>query len=131
MARKQPQFKQTHQQHNLDRWFSERQRVFVYHYLYQPQFGPPYQWQDLSGTHCQYRGWLHLSNWHRGEIWTYPTQKHLMLVQMLVPRDSMITRADWQRTKKENQQKDRQWQQEIRSLIKKNRETYTWWGEER
>jgi len=43
----------------------------------------------------------------------------------------MITRADWQRTKKEDRQKDRQWQQEIRSLIKKNRETYTWWGEER
>jgi hypothetical protein len=72
-----------------------------------------------------------LSNFHRGEIWTYPTQKHLMLVQMLVSKDSMITRADWQRIKKEDQQKDRQWQQEIRALTKKNRETYTWWGEER
>jgi hypothetical protein len=103
----------------------------MYHYLYQPQFGPPEQWQDLAGTHCQYRGWLHLSNWHRGEIWTYPTQKHLMLVQMLVTKDSMITRADWQRIKKEDQQKDRQWQQDIRALTKKNRETYTRWGEER
>jgi len=114
-----------------DTWFHQRQRVFMYHYLYQPQFGPPEQWQDLAGTHCQYRGWLHLSNWHRGEIWTYPTQKHLMLVQMLVTKDSMITRADWQRIKKEDQQKDRQWQQDIRALTKKNRETYTWWGEER
>jgi hypothetical protein len=43
----------------------------------------------------------------------------------------MITRADWQRIKKEDQQKDQQWQQEIRALTKKNRETYTWWGEER
>jgi hypothetical protein len=103
----------------------------MYHYLYQPQFGPPQQWQDLAGTHCQYRGWLHLGNWHRGEIWTYPTQKHLMLVQMLVTKDSMITRSDCQRIKKEDQQKDQQWQQEIRALTKKNRETYTWWGEER
>jgi hypothetical protein len=114
-----------------DPWFRQRQRVFMYHYLYQPQFGPPVQWQDLAGTHCQYRGWLHLSNWHRGEIWTYPTQKHFMLVQMLVTKDSMITRADWQRIKKEDQQKDQQWQQQIRALTKKNRETYTWWGEER
>jgi hypothetical protein len=54
-----------------------------------------------------------------------------MLVQMLVSRDTLITRADWRRLKKENQQKDWQWQQEIRTLIKKHRETYTWWGEER
>jgi hypothetical protein len=54
-----------------------------------------------------------------------------MMVQMLVTRDTLITRSDWQRLKKENRQKDRQWQQEIRSLIKKHGETYTWWGEER
>jgi len=103
----------------------------MYHYLYQPQFGPPNQWQDLAGTHCQYRGWLHLSNWHRGEIWTYPTQKHLMMVQMLVTRDMLITTADWKRLKKESQQRNRRWEQEIRSLMKKHGETYTWWGEDR
>jgi hypothetical protein len=54
-----------------------------------------------------------------------------MMVQMLVTRDMLITTADWQRLKKESQQRNRRWEQEIRSLIKKHGETYTWWGEER
>lgn len=114
-----------------DAWFRQRQRLFVYHYLHQPPFGANKQWQDLSVTHCQYRGWIHLSNFHRGEIWTYPTQKHLTMVQMLVSRDQLITVSDWKRMSRESRQKDRQWQREIRSLIRKHGETYRWWGEER
>jgi len=129
MARKQPQFQPVHLQHSLDRWFTDRQRVFVYHYISQPKIDP--EWKDLTTTGCRYRGWAILSNFHRGEIWTYPTQKHLMMVQMLVTRDMLITTADWQRLKRESQQRNRRWEQEIRSLIKKHGETYTWWGEER
>jgi hypothetical protein len=129
MARKRARFEQAHLQHNLERWFTARQRIFVYHYINHPEIDAA--WRDLATTGCCYRGWSMLSNFHRGEIWTYPTQKHFMLVQMLVTRDTLITRADWRRLKKENQQKDRQWQQEIRTLIKKHGETYTWWGEER
>jgi hypothetical protein len=49
-----------------------------------------------------------------------------MIVQMLVARDTLITGEDWKRLKKEAQQKDRRWQQEIRNLMKKHGETYTW-----
>ena len=118
-----------HLQHSLDRWFTDRQRVFVYHYRSQPEIDP--EWQDLSSTGCSYKGWAILSNFHRGEIWTYPSQKNLMMVQMLVTRDMLITVSDWKQLKKESRQRDRRWQQEIRSLIKKHGETYTWWGQER
>lgn len=129
MAHQRPCFRQTHLQHNLDRWFRERQRVFVYHYINQPETDP--QWRDLTTTGCKYKGWAILSNFHRGEIWTYPSQKHFMMVQMLVTRDMLITTADWKRMIKESRSKDRRWQQEIRTLIKKHHEVYTWWGEER
>ena len=129
MARKQPQFKQTHLQHNLDRWFALRRKIFVYHYECQPEIDP--QWRDLSTTGCCYRGWIMMANCHRGEIWTYPTQKHLMLVQMLVPRDTLINAADWQRLKQESRRDNRKWQREIQGLIKSNAQTHTWWGEER
>lgn len=129
MARRQPRFEQVHLQHSLDRWFTDRQRVFVYHYRSQPEIDP--EWQDLSSTGCSYKGWAILSNFHRGEIWTYPSQKNLMMVQMLVTRDMLITVSDWKQLKKESRQRDRRWQQEIRSLIKKHGETYTWWGQER
>jgi hypothetical protein len=72
-----------------------------------------------------------MANCHRGEIWTYPTQKHLMLVQMLVARDTLINAADWQRLKQESRRDNRKWQREIRGLIKSNAQTHTWWGEER
>lgn len=129
MVQKRPRFEQVYLQHSLDRWFTERQRVFVYHYINQPEIDP--QWKDLTTTGCLYRGWAILSNFHRGEIWTYPSQKHLIMVQMLVTRDMLITVADWKRLKKESRLKDRQWQQEIRHLMKKHSETYTWWGEEK
>jgi len=129
ITRKQPQFQPVHLQHSLDRWFTDRQRVFVYHYISQPKIDS--EWKDLSTTGCRYRGWAVLSNFHRGESWTYPTQKHLMMVQMLVTRDMLITTDDWKRLKRESQQRNRRWEQEIRSLIKKHGETYTWWGEER
>ena len=129
MARRQPRFQQVYLQHSLEQWFRDRQRVFVYHYRSQPKVDA--NWRDLSATGCRYRGWAVLGNFHRGEIWTYPTQKHLTVVQMLVSRDQLITVADWQRTIKESRQKERQWQREIRSLIHKHGETYRWWGEER
>ena len=129
MAKQQVRYERAYLQHSLNRWFKDRQRVFVYHYINQPKTDP--QWQNLAPTGCRYRGWTVLSNFHRGEIWTYPTQKHLMLVQMLVTRDMLIMGADWKRLMKESRQKDRQWQQEIRHLMKKHSETYTWWGEER
>ena len=40
MARKQPRFEQVYLQHSLDRWFTDRQRVFVYHYISQPEIDP-------------------------------------------------------------------------------------------
>ena len=129
MAKRQARYERVYLQHNLDNWFKDRQRVFVYHYINQPNTDP--EWKDLAATGCRYRGWAVLSNFHRGEIWTYPTQKHLMLVQMLVTRDMLIMGTDWKRLMKESRQKDRQWQQEIRHLIKKHGETYTWWGEEK
>ena len=110
-----------------DLWFRQRQRLFVYHYLYQPQFGPPSQWQDLSGTHCQYRGWLHLSNFHRGELWTYPTSKHLMLVKMLVSRDRLILREDWRQLMREKVRSERMHRDQIRRAAKHYGEQYTWW----
>ena len=112
-----------------DTWFRQRQRVFMYHYLYQPQFGPPEQWQDLAGTHCRYRGWLHLSNFHRGELWTYPTSKHLMLVKMLVSRDRLILREDWRQLMREKVRSERMHRDQIRRAAKHYGEQYTWWGD--
>ena len=112
-----------------DPWFRQRQRLFVYHYLYQPQFGAPPQWQDLSGTHCQYRGWLHLSNYHRGELWTYPTSKHLMLVKMLVSRDRLILREDWRQLMREKVRSERMHRDQIRRAAKHYGEQYTWWDD--
>ena len=112
-----------------DLWFRQRQRLFVYHYLYQPQFGAPRQWQDLSGTHCQYRGWLHLSNFHRGELWTYPTSKHLMLVKMLVSRDRLILREDWRQLMREKVRNERMHRDQIRRAVKHYGEQYTWWDD--
>lgn len=114
-----------------DLWFQRRQRLFIYHYLYQPQFGAPRQWQDLAGTHCQYRGWVHLSNWPRGEIWTYPTQKHLMLVKMQVCRDDLIMREDWQKIMRDKVRREREHRRQLDRLTKHHGEQYTWWSPDR
>jgi hypothetical protein len=114
-----------------DLWFRRRRRLFIYHYLYQPQFGSPRQWQDLSGTHCQYRGWLHLSNWHRGEIWTYPTQKHLMLAKMLVNRENLMLREDWQQIMRDKVRRERRHREQIRKISKRTDEIYTWWHDDK
>ena len=110
-----------------DAWFRQRHRLFVYHYLHQPQFGANKQWQDLSGTHCQYRGWIHLSNFHRGELWTYATSKHLMLVKMLVSRDNLILREDWQQIMRDKVRRERMYREQIRQISKRTGEIYTWW----
>ena len=112
-----------------DLWFRRRQRLFIYHYLYQPQFGAPRRWQDLAGTHCQYRGWLHLSNFHRGEIWTYPTSKHLMLVKMQVSRDQLLLHEDWRQLMREKVRRERMYRDQIRRMVKHHGEQYTWWDD--
>jgi hypothetical protein len=114
-----------------DLWFRRRQRLFMYHYLYQPQFGPPNEWQDLSGTHCQYRGWLHLSNFHRGEIWTYPSGKHLMLVKMQVSGDNLMMREDWQKIMRDKVRREREYRKQIGRAAKHYGEQYTWWSPDR
>jgi hypothetical protein len=103
----------------------------MYHYLYQPQFGPPNEWQDLSGTHCQYRGWLHLSNFHRGEIWTYPSGKHLMLVKMQVSGDNLMMREDWQKIMRDKVRREREYRKQIGRAAKHYGEQYTWWSPDR
>ncbi len=110
-----------------DLWFRMRQRLFIYHYLYQPQFGPPPQWQDLAGTHCRYRGWLQLSNFHRGELWTYPTSKHLMLVKMQVSREDLILREDWQQIMRDKVRREREYRQQIKRVIKHHGEDHRHW----
>lgn len=129
MARKQPRFEQVYLQHSLDRWFTNRQRVFVYHYVSQPEIDP--LWQDLTTTGCRYHGWAVLGDFHRGEIWTYPSRKHLTMVQMLVTRDQLITPQDWTCMKKERRDRDLKYRKQIRALIKKHGSTYTWWGQEK
>lgn len=114
-----------------DLWFRKRQRLFIYHYLYQPQFGPPRQWQDLAGTHCQYRGWVNLTNFHRGELWTYPSSKHLMLVKMQVSRDALIMREDWQHIMRDKVRREREYRQQIKRVINHHGEQYTWWSQDR
>ena len=129
MANTRKRYHTVYLQHSLDRWFRDRQRVFVYHYTNQPKVDP--QWRDLAVTGCRYHGWAVMSNFHRGEIWTYPSQKHLTMVQILVPRDQLITTLDWKRLKRQSTENNRRWQQEIRNLMKKHGETFTWWSDGR
>ena len=129
MARSRPRYETVYLQHSLDRWFTERQRVFVYHYVNKPEVDAA--WKDISSTGCRYQGWTVMSNFHRGEIWTYPTQKHLLLVQMLITRDQLITRNDWQRIKAEHRARTRQWDRELQGLIARYGAQYTWWEQEK
>lgn len=129
MACEQRRFGQVYLQHRLDRWFADRRRVFVYHYISQPE--TDLQWRDLATTGCRYRGWTMLSNFHRGEIWTYPAQKHLTMVQMLVSRDSLILRKDWQQIMRDKIRKEREYLRQMRRAIKHHGEQFAWWDDER
>ncbi len=103
---------------NVDHWFRRRQRVFVYHYRSEPQVDP--QWQDLSRTGCRYVGWLPLNHQTRGEIWLYPTQRHKMVVQMIVCAQHIIWKKDFLIMRRENNKRGREYARQMRQLQKKH-----------
>jgi len=100
------------------RWFETRKRVFLYHYVSEPQVDP--EWRDLSTTGCRYVGWVLLDYKTRAEIWLYPSEKHRTLVQMIVQPKNLMWKKQFLALQRERRKHDQQYVDKINQIIRSN-----------
>jgi flavin-dependent dehydrogenase len=102
----------------MNRWFRARERVFLYHYQTYPQVDE--QWQDLALTGCRYVAWVPLNHQTRGEIWLYPTQRHKVMIQMVVPANNLIWKKDFLSLLREKNKRSREYARQMSLLRQKH-----------
>lgn len=86
-------------------WFKKRTRCFLYHYAVD-ECGEPIndRWQNLNKIPgCCYHGWIRLTDRTRGELWTFKSNKHRMLIQMQVDPAQLMFKEEFVAVQKELQ----------------------------
>jgi hypothetical protein len=114
-------FSMTYLKSDVNRWFDDRERIFLYHYVSDPLYK---EWKDLSPTGCRYVGWTPLDYRTRGEIWLYPTTKHRTMVQMLLPPEHLLWKKQFMRLRRERRKHDREYVNTIQKMISNNSKYY-------
>ena len=102
---------------NVHRWFNDRERIFIYHYISDPLCTG---WKDLSSTGCRYVGWLPLDHRTRGEIWLYPTMKHRTVIQMSVTPEHLMWKKQFLRRHRERKKHDKDHVAQIQQMMRNN-----------
>ena len=88
---------------DVNSWFKKRSRCFLYHYPVD-DFGNPVEehWQNLNKIPgCCFHGWVRLADRVRGELWTFKTAKHRMLIQMQVDPKQLMFKEHFEYVQKE------------------------------
>ena len=114
-------FSKNYIKHDVNRWFDNRERVFLYHYINDPLYP---EWKDLSSTGCRYIGWVPLDYRTRGEIWLYPTNKHRTVVQMIVPPEHLLWKKQFMKMRRERRKHDQKYVNEIQRMIRNSSKYY-------
>jgi hypothetical protein len=107
-----------HLENNIDRWFRARERIFLYHYRSDPTVDE--RWRDLSPLGCRYVGWLPLNSFTRGEIWLYPTQRHKIMIQMMVSSDQLVWKKEFMSMRRERTKRSKEYAHQMRLLRQKH-----------
>jgi len=84
-------------------WFDKRVRCFLYYYpIDHFDKADKEQWCNLNTiAGCRYHGWLTLSDRFRGELWTYKTDKHKMILQMQICSKQLMFKEQFCKLQKE------------------------------
>jgi len=88
---------------NVQRWFKQRTRCFLYYYNVDNWENPlENEWQNLNKLFgCSYHGWIKLSDRIRGELWTFKTNKHRVLLQMQISSNQLMFKEQFLIVQKE------------------------------
>ena len=106
---------------DVHRWFDNRERIFLYHYISDPLCP---EWKDLGSTGCRYVGWTTLDYRTRGEIWLYPTAKHRTVIQMSVTPEHLMWKKQFLRMLSKQKKHDKDRVNQIQQMMRNNSKYY-------